>query len=501
VNDERARSILAPIISSFFIATLLQQISFAEDSGADFPPIISIDIVDGAIISDYSTVTIVIQNEEAPNSATWELFDSYGTRHFVDFTGDFDEGGASTDSQFSSWNEWSFEIEIEPLSIGPCSCIAKVSVEEEDGNPISTFTSIFISPDPSSDFQFPPTIQIVSDTSSHWFSKSHILRFVSMNADSGNSTFSYIVTQSSNVKCSNEYIEVASNSNILNPSQISQSDMTFSYNIDLNGLSDGWYDLSIFAINPSNQQHSYDCKSIRVDNNPPVVVIDGPDSITEGNGYAIFDGSSSYDESWGIQGLTYIWSVVKSDDIYENGTNVASGLDQRTFSVNTIDSGTYQIILTISDQAGNLGSAIKYLEVENVPPVVRLTIDGESISNNGEFTLSRESTCIIDASGSTDTLNDAENLRYVWRVNNIPTYEGVSREFSWPEGVDEDFILTIEVIDDDSESSQISILVKDGSAQSSIPLSIIVLILSTLFFSYSIVNMRKQANESDIPKW
>jgi len=67
--------------------------------------------------------------------------------------------------------------------------------------------------------------------------------------------------------------------------------------------------------------------------------------------------------------------------------------------------------------------------------------------------------------------------------------------------VDDDFILTIEVIDDDSESSQISILVKDGSAQSSIPLSIIVLILSTLFFSYSIVIMRKRANESDIPKW
>ena len=501
MNDEHTRSILVPFVSSFFIATLLQQICFAEYSGEDFPPIISIDLDDGTIISDYSTVTIVIQNEVAPNYATWELFDSFGTRHFVDITGDFYDGGDSTDSELGSWKEWSFQIEIEPLSIGPCSCIAKVSVVEENGNPISTFKSIFISPDPSLDFQFPPTIQIVTDTSSQWFSKSHILRYISMNADSGNSTFSYTVTQSSNVKCSNEYIEVPTNSIILDPSQILQSDMAFSYNINLNDLSDGWYDLSIFAINPSNQQLSYDCRSIRVDNNPPVVVIDGPDSITEGNGYAIFDGSSSYDDSWGIQGLTYIWSVVYSDAIYENGTNVISGLGQRTFSINTIDSGTYQIILTISDQAGNIGSAIKYIEVENLPPVVRLTIDGESISNNGEFTLSRESTCFIDASGSTDTLNDAENLRYVWRVNNIPTYEGVSRDFSWPEGVDDDFILTIEVIDDDSESSQISILVKDGSAQSSIPLSIIVLILSTLFFSYSIVNMRKRANESRIPKW
>ena len=92
-------------------------------------------------------------------------------------------------------------------------------------------------------------------------------------------------------------------------------------------------------------------------------------------------------------------------------------------------------------------------------------------------------------------------MRYVWRVNNIPTYEGESREFIWPDGIEDEFILTIEVIDDDSESSQISILVKDGSIDSPMPLSIIILILSTLFFSYSIVNSRKQANESDIPKW
>ena len=86
-------------------------------------------------------------------------------------------------------------------------------------------------------------------------------------------------------------------------------------------------------------------------------------------------------------------------------------------------------------------------------------------------------------------------------MNNIPTYEGVARDFSWPEGVDGDFILTIEVIDDDSESSQISVLVKDGSTDPVLPLSIIVLILSVIFFSYSVVNMRKQTNESDIPKW
>ena len=67
--------------------------------------------------------------------------------------------------------------------------------------------------------------------------------------------------------------------------------------------------------------------------------------------------------------------------------------------------------------------------------------------------------------------------------------------------MDGDFILTIEVIDDASASSQISVLVKDRSTDPVIPISIIALILSAMFFSYSVVNMRKQANQSDIPKW
>ena len=180
---------------------------------------------------------------------------------------------------------------------------------------------------------------------------------------------------------------------------------------------------------------------------------------------------------------------------------MVSGSAQRSITVNTTDSGTYLVKLSISDNAGNIGTATQYLEVNNIPPVVRLTIGEDPISDNGEFTMSRDSTYMIDASGSTDTQNDADNLRYIWRINNIPTYEGASREFSWPEGVDGDFILTIEVIDDDSESSQISILVKDESALTSTPLPIIVLILSLIFFSYSVMNFRKQDSESDIPKW
>ena len=499
MSDEGTRGVLTSFIVAIFIFSILQTTSIAEDGGAGYSPIVNIEIIDGAIISDFSTISGTIQNEVAPISATWELRDSWGTRHFVDFTDDLE-----TSSDISSWNLWSFDIEIDPLTIGSCSCMGIVSVEETNGNPFTTYFSIFILPessDTSPPFDFPPTIQILPDMGSQWFSQTHSIEFYSRTIDSETPIFSYQISPSSIVKCSEEISQLPSEAQIIEPPASSLSVGIFSQIVDINNLPDGWYDLRVFAQTPSNQQFSHSCKSIKIDNNPPVVIIEGPDSISEGMGYAFFDGSSSFDETWGIQGLTYIWSVINSDAVSENGTMVVSGTDERTFSVNTNISGTFSVKLTIADKAGNLGTAIHNLDVTNVPPVVRLSIDDEPISNNGEFTMTRDSTYTIDASGSTDTQNDADNLRYIWRVNNIPTYEGESREISWPEGVDGDFILTLEVMDDDSESSQISILVKDGSADSSLPLSYIALIFSSIFFSYSLINFRKQANESDIPKW
>jgi hypothetical protein len=483
-------------MASIFVVLILQPITNADVPESDYPAKIYLDIDDGSIISDSQIISITIQNEAMPNYASLEFIDSSGTRLFVDFTDDLE-----SESDIGNWKEWSFSLEINPISVGACSCIAKINVEDLNGNIISFFSNLFILPDTSSDFQFPPTIHIISNSDFQWSSQTHNSHFVSMNMDADDPSLSYTISTSSSVKCSNSYIEVPTNSNNFYPSTSSNIEGMYFYNFPIDNLQDGWYDLYIFAVNPDNQKYSFDCASIRVDNNAPSVLIEGPESISEGTDYAIFEATSSYDGTWGIQGLTYIWSLVNYDEITDNTTIVLSGTDERSFPVNTMYSGKYQITLSIVDQAGNIGSAQKVVEVQNMPPIVKLTIDGEAVSDGGEFTLSRDSTCIIDATGSTDTSNDADNLRYVWRVNNIPTYEGGFREFSWPDGVDGDFILTIEVIDDDSISSQVSILVKDDTNEPSIPMAIIVFILSAIFFTYSVANMRKQTIETDIPKW
>lgn len=500
---------LLPIITAFLVVTISQSTSFAEDGGEEYPAQILLEVADGTYIyemTDGSSTIIsgTIHDEKVPDSATWELLDSSGTRYYVDFTDDL-----VFVSETGLWNEWSFEIEIDPLVIGPCACTVVVTAIDDSGNTHTELLSIFISPNAH---QLPPTIHIYGESIDPWSSQEHIVNALSRTVDNVEPIFQYTFRNSTNVKCSDVGIQDMSDmpddSISLNSSQISFGLSMdgipvgpLSFVIDLTQFSDGWYDLVLYATNPMNQVVSHDCTSIRVDNTPPVPQIIGPSTIMEGIEAVTIDGSTSYDLIWGVQGLSYIWSIIDVEGTSSSGTDFVVGADGRSISINPTETGLYEVKLTIADLAGNIGSSSQIIEVQNIAPIVRLAIDGVPISDNDEFTLTKDSTCLIDASGSIDTPNDIDNLRYVWRVNNIPTYEGESREFSWPDGVDGEFILTIEVIDDDSNSSIISILVKDNDTNGTFPISIIALFLSAVFLTYSAVKFRNQNNESEIPKW
>lgn len=500
----RTRSIA---IVAIFVLTILQPTSNAAGDDAGYPAQITLDITDGTHIiekSDGSTSAIsgTIQDEALPNSAIWELKDSSGTRQYIDIT---DTLVPLSDS--NPWKVWAFEIEIDPLIIGPCACTIIVTAIDNSENAHSKLISIFISPNVK---QLPPTIHI-HDDADEWHSQIYTVHALSMTDQYSEPIVEYTLRNSTNVRCS--YVENQQKSELYdlkstNSAQLSfwpigQGDPVgqFTFDIDLTDFPDGWYDLVIYSTNTLNQEFSYDCTSFRVDNTPPTALIMGPETIPEGMRAVVIDGSTSIDLYWGIQGLTYIWSVTGVDGVPVPETLFAINGDSRGISIYPTVSGIFEINLAIADQAGNIGQESKIIEIQNVAPIARLQIDDSPIFDNSEFILPEGSTAIFDASDSVDTPNDAGNLRYVWRINNIPTYEGESREFIWPDGVDGEFILTIEVIDDNSEASQISIFVKDGSNDTVFPISIIILILSAIFLIYSVANIRKQKIDTDIPKW
>ena len=158
--------------------------------------------------------------------------------------------------------------------------------------------------------------------------------------------------------------------------------------------------------------------------------------------------------------------------------------------------------LTAIDQAGNLATTTKSFVIENLAPIVRLEIDGESIFDGDSVSLSKSSTTSFDASQSSDTVNDFQSLRYVWRIDNVPIYEGLHRDMSWPEGIENQYELIIEVSDDDGATAILTITVSDAGQRAHIPNSIIVLLGSIGFLLYAVIR-RRQTFEAkhQIPKW
>jgi hypothetical protein len=73
---------------------------------------------------------------------------------------------------------------------------------------------------------------------------------------------------------------------------------------------------------------------------------------------------------------------------------------------------------------------------------------------------------------------------------------------TWPEGIEDQYELIIEVSDDDSETAILTITVSDAEQREQFPNSLIVLFGSMGFLLYAVIR-RRQTSEAEhrIPKW
>ena len=134
-------------------------------------------------------------------------------------------------------------------------------------------------------------------------------------------------------------------------------------------------------------------------------------------------------------------------------------------------------------------------------PVARLSINQLEVFNGESIELLADEELELDASGSTDTENDINSLSCIWKVNNVPFYEGCVRTFSWPDSVEsKEFTLSLEVSDNDNIISQISVIITSDSSRNSTYFALALLLFSLLFVSYGLYK-RYSVNEEKIPKW
>ena len=276
----------------------------------------------------------------------------------------------------------------------------------------------------------------------------------------------------------------------------------FTENVDSSMLEDGWFSLWLFtSSHQSSAVIQSQCFVSKIDNSDPVAIIEGDTSSTEGEGNLIFDAGSSYDQYWGKDGLSYVWTLVSLENSGSILMEIKEGTEISYFTFQDDISGNFELSLLVSDEQGNTDYTSISFSVENLPPVAKLIVSDQSLTDGDKFKLPDLNEWTLDASDSIDTANDLDGLRCVWKINFRTIYEGCERTLLWPEDDTNDtLLLTLEVIDDDDDFSTITVELSRSDQGNDFPITIIVLLISILFFVSSVFYSRR-TDDMQIPKW
>ena len=483
------------------VFSLILPSSNVSANTTDYSPIISFDKTQGMTIESTTTIGGYIEDEEKPTSVWWTLF-SESSIIYSDIITDKITIINSSDNR----SKWYFNILFESEIIS-CTCYLEIYVQTKTGQIFNKVLSFYI----SDGNELAPALVIDKDDENSWYSEYFYFAGFTNLIDNSDPYVTYSIQKlSENIDCSEtsieQYLEMENTLLIFEDSiNIFENTGYFHARVNLDNYSDGNYVMYIGSHNDNSltdQLMSIECIKFRIDQTTPSVSINGLNSIVEGSENIEFDASDSIDPQWGRSDLYYIWTFTKNSSYDITPIFIESGRELTSVKIPTNISGKYDIKLQIIDKAGNMGTSQSQIIIENIPPFIRLDVNGQSRFDGDIIDIKEGETIYLDASESSDTANDANSLRYIWKINNIPTYEGSVREINWPEEINDGYILTLEVIDNDNEASTISLSIGKNNTDTSFNVFLFVLLGSFGFLIYSISSSRRNREKiENIPKW
>ena len=489
------------------IFSLIIQSSNVSANTAGNIPIISFDNEQGMTIVSTTSISGYIEDGEEPTSIWWTLLSDSSI-----INSDIITDKVSIVNSTENRTKWTFNINID-YEINSCTCYLEIYVQTESGQIFIEVLSFYILEETeSADTKLlAPALVIDKDQENSWFSDDFHFTGFTNKIDNSNPYMTYsIQLQSQNLDCrdtSNEqYLDMEYSDIIFDDSIYRlENSGNFHARVNLNNFSDGNYVMYVGSHSdksPIEGTMSMDCIKFRIDKTSPTVSIYGLTKIVEGSENIQFDASDSLDPQWGRSELYYIWTFSKNTSFDNTPVFIKSGREMMSINIPTNDSGHFQLKLQIIDKAGNIGTNKLDIIIENIPPFVRLNVNDQSQFDGDTIDIKEGESIYLDASKSSDTVNDANSLRYIWKINNIPTYEGSTREIEWPENIRDGYILTLEVIDNDNQASTISLIIGKSQADSPFNIYILFLLGSFGFLIYSISSYRrKRQKQGNIPKW
>jgi hypothetical protein len=276
-----------------------------------------------------------------------------------------------------------------------------------------------------------------------------------------------------------------------------ESSGAFSDIIDISSKLEGWHDLILFVSDEVEGEFEIlSCIPVKMNNLVPFGSIISVSNIVESNDIELIT-SDFIEPYWSDVDLYYIWSVT---DSYGN-LELIEGLKIDSISIDLSQSGIFQLNLLVIDAGGQSVSVQQTIVIENIPPIANLTIDSEPIIDGMEIKLTDSEEWHL-AANEYDTSNDISKLRCSWSINDVPVFEGCERILTWPDSSNDHLFLRLDVMDDDGEFDSINVKLINPNASKQFPYHIVVLIISSAFFIFSLFHRSKSnRNNQSIPKW
>ena len=488
---------LLPLLVVFFLATITVSptISGTSVDGQSSNIFVEIETIEGIIFDDF--INISGESSIPVSELVWSIDHIEQYNSFVMLSESIISSSTFTDvNVYNDLFHWNLSIPVNDLN---CTCRFSMVAPN---HPSLTEESIVIFIGQFNHFSvinYQPTFNNVESAGSELLHYEVIgigNTEMGINQYSDNVVFKADICQYSGSSCVSETRRV-----VLNHTMQSDSMFVVEINQDFLSMDDGNWHFEIFMRDSYLRLSNVDEKVLTFDTMPPEVQISGAISASEMD-TEVF--SVKVDDGYDSSLVALTWTITEPSGIVR-GLIGDEHISDSSIRVQFNQSGVWNVSVLAIDSVGHFTKQHHEVSIVNTAPKISLKAPSSESSDTVKIVKEISQEWYIDASMTSDTLNDVDDLIFHWVVNGEIIHIGDNLSNANLESAG-NYAVTLVVTDNDglSTTSEIEITIESKDDSSDSKASIILIALCVILVGLSIIllfRFNREENSFNLPKW